>query len=272
MSEIVERYWATGTLGTGRCTMKLLRRLGLGVWSSWPEEAYRQNRYHQRLLTVQEHLAECLDVVAQGPVRILSICAGDGRDVVNVIGSHPRRTDVCASLVELDGRSVAAGKSETARAGLTGEVHFFNADATVFETYASLPSADIVLLCGVWGHVPTDERLQLVRGIAALCKPGGKVIWTRGVSQGLIRFDEIRSVFARAAWEMVRVSITSDNGWAVVTSRYRGRPSELPANGRMFHFRRSSGHGEVGKSPSRFSTELFRKVRRGRSPETICEN
>src|SRR5476651_1935485 len=118
MSEIVERYWATGTHGTRRGTMKWLRRFGLGVWNSWPDEAYRQNRYHQRLLTVQAHLTECLDVVAHGPVQILSICAGDGRDVVNVVGSHPRRTDVSASLVELDGHSVAAGISQAAQAGL----------------------------------------------------------------------------------------------------------------------------------------------------------
>ena len=252
--------------------MKWLRRFGLGVWNSWPDEAYRQNRYHQRLLTVQAHLTECLDVVAHGPVQILSICAGDGRDVVNVVGSHPRRTDVSASLVELDGHSVAAGISQAAQAGLSSAIHFLNADATVFQTYASLPPADIVLLCGVWGHVPADERLPLVRGVASLCKPGGKVIWTRGVSQGLIRFDEIRSVFARAAWEMVRVSITSDKKWAVATCRYCGLSSELPATGRLFHFRRGAGHSEAGTSHSRFSQELFRKVRRKRSPESICEN
>jgi hypothetical protein len=252
--------------------MKWLRRFGWGVWSSWPDEAYRQNRYHQRLLTVQGHLADCILGVAQGPVRILSICAGDGRDVIGVVDSHSRRSDISASLVELDGHSVAAGISHTARAGLSNAVHFLNADATLFETYASLPAADIVLLCGVWGHVPADERLQLVRGIASLCKQGGTVIWTRGVSQGLARFDEIRAVFTGGAWAMVRVSITSDRKWAVATSRYCGLPRELPASGRMFHFRRNAGHSEAVTSPSRFPQEVLPKMRPGRVPESTREN
>ncbi len=219
-----------------------LRRLGSGVWSGWPETAYQQETYQLRLLAVQRHLAECLDIAPHGSVRVISMCAGDGRDVIGVLGSHQRRKDVVAWLVELNRQSVAGGVRQTTIAGLQDSVSFINADATVCETYNGIAPSDIILLCGVWGHVPIHERGLVIRAIASLCKPGGTVIWTRGVSRGMTRLHEIQSLFAGPCWQKVRVSLTSDNKWAVATHRYCGPPKELPGSGRLFHFQPNAGH------------------------------
>jgi hypothetical protein len=221
----------------------LRRGLRPGTWNGWPERAYQQDPYRQRLSAVQDRLAECLDQAPVGPVRIISVCAGDGRDAISVLTTHPRRHDVSAWLIEQDQRSVLDGSRRAARVGLANTVTFLNGDATDYATYQRIAPADIVLLCGVWGHVPTLERIPLVRALTALCKTRGVVIWTRGVSKGLERLHEIQSVFAASSWEQSRVSFTSDKKWAVVIQRYLALPIPLPSSGRIFHFRTGAGTG-----------------------------
>ena len=220
-----------------------LRRFGSGEWGGWPEQAYQRDAYQQRLSAVQEHLAECLDAAPPGPVHIISICAGDGRDVIGVLESHPRRDDVSAWLVESNEQSVDFGIRRAQSAGLERTVNFVNEDATDYVTYRNMAPADIVLVCGVWGHVPTPERKLLLRAIASLCKPNGVVIWTRGVSKGMHRLHEIEALFAESptAWATARISLTSDKKWGVVTHRYCGQTLERPEAGRIFRFERSAG-------------------------------
>lgn len=218
-----------------------LRQLSSRAWKGWPDEAYQQDSYQLRLAAVQEHVAQSIELAPHGPVRVISVCAGDGRDIIGSLESHRRRRDVVAWLVELDSQSVAAGIRNARSAGLANAVNFINGDATLYLTYKDIAPSDVVIVCGVWGHVPPQERSLLVRGIASLCKSGGRVIWTRGVSRSMARFREIQSHFVGPLWETVKVSFTLDHKWAIATNRYCGSPSDLPQSGRMFHFRRCAG-------------------------------
>ena len=209
-------------------------------WNGWPEQAYQKAHYRLRLEMVQQHLTECLDAAPSGSVRIISMCAGDGRDVIGAVQSHARRRDVIAWLVELDQHSVAAGVRNAKIAGLDGTVNFRNEDATDYASYPFAP-ADILLVCGVWGHVPVCERDLLIRALTRLCKPGGMVVWTRGVSKRPDRVHEIEAHFANSEWEQCRHSFTADQKWAVVSQRYCGPLRELPASGKFFHFQHQSG-------------------------------
>jgi hypothetical protein len=228
-----------------RTAASWLRHYGSQVWSGWPERAYQRQRYRHRLAAVQEHLAETLDWAPAGLVRIISICAGDGRDVIGVLRSHKRRTDVAAWLVELNHQSVSAGLRSVKNAGLEDTVKFLSQDATLFATYKDIAPSDIVLVCGVWGHVPVHQRSLLVRGLGSLCKSGGTVIWTRGISKGIGRLHDIQSAFAAESWEEVRVSVTFDRTWAVASYRYCGSPTILPQTGRVFSFQRTAGRNEL---------------------------
>jgi hypothetical protein len=51
----------------------------------------------RRLELVQGYLRAELDRAPAGGVRLISLCAGQGRDVIGVLAGHPRRDDVCAA-------------------------------------------------------------------------------------------------------------------------------------------------------------------------------
>src|SRR4051794_33591872 len=68
------------------------------------------SRLAHRLRIVQEQIRAALDRMPPGPVTALSMCAGQGRDLLEVLAGHPRRNDVRARLVELDPRNVAVAR------------------------------------------------------------------------------------------------------------------------------------------------------------------
>ena len=80
----------------------------MSYWQSW-HGAYAdpESGLSRRLRTIQEQIGTWLDETAPRPVRVLSICAGDGRDLLGVLASRPDATRVSATLVELGGREHA---------------------------------------------------------------------------------------------------------------------------------------------------------------------
>ena len=111
----------------------------------------------QRLAAVQAQIAGALDRAPAGPVRVVSICAGQGRDLLGVLADHPRGADVRARLVELDPRNVAR-----ARAAAPEGVEVVEGDATVTTVYEGAVPADVVLVCGVFGHASDDDIHRIV--------------------------------------------------------------------------------------------------------------
>ncbi len=149
-------------------------------WAAW-HEAYDNpgTPLARRLLAVQTRIAEALDQAAPGPLRAISICAGQGRDLIGVLREHPRRRDVTARLVELDPRNAAAARQRAADAGLT-QVEVVTGDAAQPGVYAGLIPASLVLACGVFGNITDEDVARTIRCCTGLCAPGGTVVWTRG--------------------------------------------------------------------------------------------
>ena len=85
-------------------------------WVSW-HKAYDEpgSSLERRLRVVQRRVAEKLDEAPPGQVRIISMCAGQGRDLLSVLAQHPRRADVTARLVELDAANVAVAREAARR-------------------------------------------------------------------------------------------------------------------------------------------------------------
>lgn len=131
-----------------------------------------------RLAIVRAHLAEAITAAPPGPVRLLSLCAGQGHDVLGVLPAHPRRDDVTAVLIELDPRNARLAAARAAADGLAA-VDVREADAGVIAGYADALPADVLLLCGIFGNVSDEDVRRTVAAAPELCAPGGTVIWTR---------------------------------------------------------------------------------------------
>jgi hypothetical protein len=126
-------------------------------WVAW-HLAYDDpaSSHSVRLERVRWHLARALDQAPQGPVQLVSLCAGQGHDVLGVLPAHPRRDDVSALLIEADARNADLAIDGAARAGLE-RVHVRQADAGVVASFADVLPADVLLLCGIFGNVSAAD-------------------------------------------------------------------------------------------------------------------
>jgi Putative methyltransferase len=164
-----------------------------------------QSSLSQRLALVRSHVSAALDAVPAGPVRLLSLCAGQGRDVLGVLPDHARRDDVTAVLVEFDARNVVTAREQAASAGLRSTVEVREADAAMPAAYADVLPADVLLLCGIFGNVSDEDIRRTVLAAASMGRAGSTVIWTRHRRPPDLTV-QIRSWFAEAGFDEIAFS------------------------------------------------------------------
>lgn len=193
-----------------------------------------------RLERVRFRLSEAIDRCPPGPVRLLSLCAGQGHDVIGVLPAHRRRDDVRALLVEYDGRNAGLARHRAAEAGL-GQVRIRQADAGQVASFADALPADVLLLCGIFGNISDSDIKRTVLAAPGLCSPGATVIWTRHRRPPDLT-PAIREWFADGGFtELTFDEMDTDTLVSVGTHRLTGAPCgskehALPA-GPLFTFR-----------------------------------
>ena len=133
----------------------------------------------RRLAWVQDRVRAALDEAPPGPLRVLSLCAGQGRDLIVPLREHPRRDDVTARLVEMDPRNAAEARRLAAEAGLDN-LEVVIGDAALTSQYADMVAAGLVLVCGVFGNITNAGVERVIGYCTQLCATGGTVVWTRG--------------------------------------------------------------------------------------------
>lgn len=152
-----------------------------------------------RLTTVRERIATFLDERlaedAGGDVRILSVCAGDGRDVLGVLAGRADRDRVHVTLVEVDVELSDRARTAAAELGVDTDVR--TADAGRTDAYVGAVPADLVLLVGIFGNISLDDIERTVGCVAQLCAPGATVLWSRSRDRA-DHNTEIRGWFAAA--------------------------------------------------------------------------
>lgn len=175
-------------------------------WASW-HDAYDdpQSPLSKRLKIVQAHVANALNFAPPGPISLVSLCAGQGRDVIGVLPYHPRRADVTAVLVELDPANAQVARAHATEADLRN-VQVRQADAAVVANYADALPADVLLLCGIFGNVPADDIRRTAGAAADMCRQGGTVIWTRHRGEPDLT-PQVRGWFADAGFEELAFEI-----------------------------------------------------------------
>jgi hypothetical protein len=171
-------------------------------WARWHDQYDDpQSLLSTRLEVVQAHVANALNGAPPGPINLVSLCAGQGRDVVGVLPDHPRRADLTAVLVELNPANAQGARDRAAAAGL-GNVQVREADAAVVANYADALPADVLLLCGIFGNVTDEDIRRTAAAAAAMCRQGGTVIWTRHRREPDLT-PAIRGWFADAGFDEV---------------------------------------------------------------------
>ena len=211
--------------------------MGVKDWAAW-HAAYDDpsSSLSARLGRVRLHLSDAIGQVPAGPVSLVSLCAGQGHDVIGVLPHHLRRADVRAVLVESDARNAGLARQAAARQGLS-QVEVRLADASRVASFADVLPADVVLLCGIFGNVSDRDIKRTVDAAPALCRAGATVIWTRHRRPPDLT-PQIRAWFAsngfdEIAFDAIDTSALSSVG---VHRLSRGHASRLPRH-QLFTFR-----------------------------------
>jgi hypothetical protein len=206
-------------------------------WATWHEEYDASPALMARLAAVRGRISHCLDLCPPGSIRIISVCAGEGRDLIGALESHPRATDVVARLVEVDPRLVERGRASGEAAGLSERLEFVVGDATLPASYRDFGPAHLVLACGVFGNIRAHDTARLVGSLAWLCARGGFVVWTRGLARGgAAHAARIRTLFKERAFEEVHAGTTPGNVFTIVTNRHLVDVDAPPDPTRLFEF------------------------------------
>jgi hypothetical protein len=208
-------------------------------WVEWHTSAYDDpsSALSARLRRVRWHLSRAIDQAPAGPLRLVSLCAGQGRDVLSVLPGHPRRDDVSAVLVEFDARNAEVARRRAAEAGLR-LVEVRRADASRAAAFADALPADVLLLCGIFGNISDSDVKRTIEAAPALCAAEATVIWTRHRRPPDLT-PSVRAWFAEQGFDEIAFdAIPADNLVSVGVNRLRSAPSVTAPEEPLFTFTR----------------------------------
>jgi SAM-dependent methyltransferase len=207
-------------------------------WQAWHRDYDDpDSSVSHRLVEVRTRLAAVL-AEGDGPVRLLNLCCGDGRDTVPVLASSDR--EVAACLVELDPDLAEAVRRSARGAGVRAEVR--TGDAADPATYADRLPVDVLMLVGVLGNVSDTDAERTVAAAATMVVEGGTVIWSRSSrfrsepTHGYADPAEwVRDLFEAAGFETVDYLRPEHEAWRLGVGRLR-EASGQPLPERLFTF------------------------------------
>lgn len=203
-------------------------------WRDW-HDAYSRpgSGLPDRLAAVQAHIRRRLDETAPRSVQVISLCAGDGRDLLSVLREREDAQRVNALLVEYD--ADLAARAKTAAQELDAHIDVKQADASRSDEYHGYASADLVLLCGVFGNINDDDVETTIQAASQLCAPGAELIWTRHTRAPDLT-PSIRRWFAEAGFNEVDFISRPDDTWSVGVQRLTSPPAPLQTGRTWFTF------------------------------------
>lgn len=207
-------------------------------WQVWHEGYETDTPLRRRLEIVQRHITAFLDEFSGSPVRVVSMCAGEARDLLGALDAHERR-DISGRLVELDPELAGRAAAHASALGLA-DLEIRVGDAGEAATYAGAVPADLVLACGVFGNISATDIEKTLRALPKFAAPGATVIWTRhrrepDMTVNIRRWLE-ESGFENTAYDPVP---NSDTLGTVGVARFRG-PTQPLTEEHLFTFIRKT--------------------------------
>jgi len=212
-----------------------MSRSELTDWVDWHDPyADPGSPLSQRLRVVQRHILGFLEECRSATPRVVSLCAGDGRDLLDVLAWHPRGPQVRARLVELDPALAARARQRAAAAALEG-VEVICSDAAVSDVYAGAVPAELVLVCGVFGNIGDGDLRRTIQALPQLCAKNATVVWTRH-RRAPGRTPSVRRWLTASGFEERAFDSPGPNHWSVGLHAMRGEPQRLEPGARLFTF------------------------------------
>ena len=153
----------------------------------------------RRLEVVRRRLGQALDAIPGEECRVLSLCAGDGRDILDVVATfapgHAGTPSIV--LVELDPKLASAAADRARGHGLESVV-VIQGDAGDTTTWNDCVPVDLLVLCGIFGNISPGDTRQTIACVPVMVRDNGYVVWTRGGSPESDLRPQVRSWFADA--------------------------------------------------------------------------
>jgi hypothetical protein len=204
-------------------------------WVAW-HRAYDEpgSFLQRRLALVQHEIRSVLDERSGHATRIVSMCAGQGRDLLEVLSGRADLAGVRARLVELDGANAQTARSTAAAQGVH-DVEILERDAGEMAAYAGAVPAELVLVCGVFGNITDHDIRRTIGLLPQLCASGARVIWTRHRRPPDLT-PSIQRWFDDAGFEPVAFHAPDDSFFTVGVHRLAGTPAAFEQGARMFTF------------------------------------
>jgi hypothetical protein len=183
---------------------------------------------------VQAQVAAIVEQCPPGPVTVVSICGGQGRELIGALEKHPRRADVRGRIVELDAENAAFARAWAQKAQLDLEV--VTGDASIADSYAGLPAADLVVISGVFGHLSDADRVRTINFVRQICRTGGCAVWTF-FRMGEDQSETLRGHFREQMFDEESFETLSGKfAFTVARSRYAGAPTQFEPHAKIFTF------------------------------------
>ena len=204
-------------------------------WNRWHDSYDDTNsELADRLRLVRQHVVAAVDTRSGRPVSVVSICAGQGRELIGALENHPRRTEVTGLLVEADQANASFARQWAERVGMA-KFRVVHGDASLRSSYDSLDRADLVVLSGVFGHLDDHDVQRTIAFLRELCLPGSSVIWT-SYEVHPERTQFIRETFMANSFENVTYARTAGGTFGVTEERYTGKPLPRRSGQKIFTF------------------------------------
>jgi hypothetical protein len=209
-------------------------------WYSWHAQ-YDDLESSQidRLEAVQDCLIRAFDTAPPGPLRAVSICSGQSRDLLPVLIHHPRGGDASVRMVELDPLNASFLHGALGSTQLK-DVDVVVTDAGITDVYLGAVPADLLLLGGVFANITLADASRTVTALTHMCRPGATVVWT-SYGPRLDDAGEVLALFETSSFERVELQRDADGQYVVAAHRYVGPARALSPGQRFFRFSSDPG-------------------------------
>jgi hypothetical protein len=217
----------------GRVSGATLTEQGWYAWHAPYDDL--SSEQSDRLEIVQDLLLRFFDTAPAGPLRAVSVCSGQSRDLLPILIHHPRGAETRATMLELDPLNASFLHGALGSTSLT-DVDVVVGDAGLTAAYDGVGPVDLALLGGVFANVDPADAARTVELLTGLCAPGASVVWT-SYGAGLSDAEAVLERLEDGSFE--RIALHRAPSYVVGAHRFTGTPVPLPAHERVFTFRSS---------------------------------